>query len=203
MALVGTALLPPVPLSDRSIHLYVEPSDYRRQTFAADVPPRSAALLAVTQRPLAAAAQFEPSGPPAWKGVPPWFVYGTKDKAISPRPAAVHGRPHALQAHGVAVEGASHAVMASHPDSVVSLIVQAAEAGASRASAPSQNGRSSSEGATGQTRTTNRNGERNHCIGAICFACESHIYFACELILCLCGITHPPLEIDHDLGNSH
>jgi pimeloyl-ACP methyl ester carboxylesterase len=123
---LGSALLPPVPLSNRSIDLYVKPSEYR-QTFAADVPPRSAARLAATQRPLAAAAEFEPSGLPAWTRIPSWFIYGTQDKAIPPalQPFMAE-RAHAR--HTVAVEGASHAVMTSHPESVARLIVEAAGA---------------------------------------------------------------------------
>ena len=124
---LGSALLPPVPLSDGGIDLYIKPSEYR-DSFAADVPPRIAALLAATQRPLAAAAQVEPSGPPAWNGIPSWFIYGTGDKAIPPalQPFMAE-RAHSR--HTVTVEGASHAVMASHPEPVVKLIVEAAGAG--------------------------------------------------------------------------
>ncbi|WP_280155855.1 alpha/beta hydrolase [Piscinibacter sp. XHJ-5] len=124
---LGAALLPPVPLSDGNYDLYVKPSEYR-ESFAADVPPRSAALLAATQRPLTAAAQVEPSGTPAWKFIPSWFIYGTRDKAIPPalQPFMAE-RAHSR--HTVAVEGASHAVMASHPEPVVKLIMEAAGAG--------------------------------------------------------------------------
>jgi len=118
------ALLPPVPLSDGSYDLYVDASAYR-DSFAADVPARAANLLAATQRPLNAAAFVEPSGSPAWKFTPSWFIYGTGDKAIPPalQPFMAE-RAHSR--HTVAVEGASHAVMASHPEAVVKLIVEAA-----------------------------------------------------------------------------
>ena len=118
------ALLPPVRLSDGSYDLYVNPSAYR-DSFAADVPRRAADLLADTQRPLNAAAFVEPSGTPAWKVTPSWFIYGTGDKAIPPalQPFMAE-RAHSR--HTVAVEGASHAVMASHPEAVVNMIVEAA-----------------------------------------------------------------------------
>jgi len=121
------ALLPPVPLSDGNYDLYVRPSAYR-DSFAADVPPRAVELLAATQRPLSAAAFVEPSGSPAWKFLPSWFIYGTSDKAIPPalQPFMAE-RAHSM--HTVAVAGASHAVMASHPEAVVKLIVEAADAG--------------------------------------------------------------------------
>jgi len=124
---LGAALLPPVQLPDGSSDLYVKPSEYR-QSFAADVPPRSAELLAATQRPLAAAAFVEPSGAPAWRLIPSWFVYGTRDMAIPPalQPFMAE-RAHSR--HTVAVEGASHAVMASHPEPVTRVIVEAARAG--------------------------------------------------------------------------
>ncbi len=120
------AALQPVRLGDGNNDLYVKQSEYR-QNFAADVPARSTELLAATQRPLAEAAFIEPSGPPAWKGIPSWFIYGTQDKAIPPdlQPFMAE-RAHSR--HTVAVEGASHAVMASHPASVVKVIVEAADA---------------------------------------------------------------------------
>jgi pimeloyl-ACP methyl ester carboxylesterase len=124
---LGAALLPPVPLGDGNYDLYVNASAYR-DSFAADVPPRAVELLAATQRPLNAAAFAEPSGSPAWQFIPSWFIYGTGDKAIPPalQPFMAE-RAHSR--HTVAVEGASHAVMASHPEAVVKLIVEAADAG--------------------------------------------------------------------------
>ena len=121
---LGAALLPPVPLADGGKDLYVKQSEYPA-SFAADVPPRIAQLLAATQRPVAAAAFTETSGPPAWTTVPSWFIYGTRDQAIPPalQPWMAQ-RAHSR--HTVAVEGASHAVMASNPDAVTALIVEAA-----------------------------------------------------------------------------
>jgi pimeloyl-ACP methyl ester carboxylesterase len=123
---LDAALLPPVPLDDGNYDLYVNPSAYR-ESFAADLPVRAVELLAATQRPLNAAAFVEPSGPPAWKFVPSWFIYGTSDKAIPPalQPFMAE-RAHSRDT--VAVEGASHAVMASHPEAVAKLILEAADA---------------------------------------------------------------------------
>jgi pimeloyl-ACP methyl ester carboxylesterase len=123
---LGTALQA-VSLSDGSHDLYVRQADFREQ-FAGDLSPRVASLFAASQRPIAEAAFTEPSGPPAWKGIPSWFVYGTGDKAIPPALQPFMAQ-RAGSRHTVAVEGASHAVMASHPEAVVKLIVEAADAG--------------------------------------------------------------------------
>jgi pimeloyl-ACP methyl ester carboxylesterase len=126
-SILGAALLPPVPLGDGNYDLYVRPSEYRA-SIAADLPKREVELLATTQRPLNAAAFTEPSGSPAWKYTPSWFIYGTADQAIPPalQPFMAE-RAHSR--HTVAVDGASHAVIASHPDAVADLIVEAANAG--------------------------------------------------------------------------
>jgi pimeloyl-ACP methyl ester carboxylesterase len=123
---LGSALQA-VPLGDGGNDLYVRQADYREH-FAADVPPKVASLLAASQRPIAEAAFIEPSGPAAWKGIPSWFVYGTSDKAIPPALQPFMAQ-RAGSRHTVAVEGGSHAVMASHPEAVVKLIVEAAGAG--------------------------------------------------------------------------
>ena len=52
--------------------------------FANDLPAKTAAVLAATQRPLAASASGEPSGPPAWKTIPTWYLVGTADHVLPP-----------------------------------------------------------------------------------------------------------------------
>jgi len=124
---LGAALQPPVPLRDGGRDLYVRQDAYREQ-FAADLPLHKTRVLAASQRPIAEGALIEPSGSPAWKGIPSWFIYGTRDNAI---PVELHSfmAQRAGSRHTVAVEGGSHVVMASHPDQVVKLIVEAAGAG--------------------------------------------------------------------------
>jgi pimeloyl-ACP methyl ester carboxylesterase len=83
--------------------------------------------MAVAQRPITEAALNEPSGPPAWKTIPSWFIYGSRDKNIPPAL-----QPFMAQRAGakkiVEVKGASHVVMSSHPDLVFNLIQEAAGA---------------------------------------------------------------------------
>jgi pimeloyl-ACP methyl ester carboxylesterase len=114
-----------VPLSDGSNDLYIRQDLYHQQ-FAEDVPAEETALMAVGQRPLRDVAVNEGSGPPAWKSVPSWFVFGELDKNI---PVAVHRfmAERAGAREVVEIEGASHAVGVSHPEEVADIILRAAK----------------------------------------------------------------------------
>ena len=73
----------PIPGAPGYFDLYINP-DQVPGCFATGVPPTQAAVIAATQRPLAASAATEPSGPPAWKTIPSWAVIGTADRVIPP-----------------------------------------------------------------------------------------------------------------------
>ena len=123
---LGPTLAPPTPLSDGNKDLYILQSKFHAQ-FAADVPARDAAVMAATQRPIVAAAFDELSGPPAWKSIPSWFIYGSRDKNIPPALQPLMARR--AGAKGIVeVNGASHVVMTSRPDAVVRVIERAAAA---------------------------------------------------------------------------
>src|SRR5690606_331250 len=111
---LGPALGPPVALPGGGNDLYIQPARFHDQ-FAADVSPAAASLMAGTQRPVTDVALNEPSGTAAWKSVPSWFIYGERDLNI---PAAAHAfmAERAGSRETVAVPGASHVVMVSHPD---------------------------------------------------------------------------------------
>jgi pimeloyl-ACP methyl ester carboxylesterase len=115
-----------VPLSDGSTDLYIRQEEYHQQ-FAQDVPAEQTALMAVGQRPLRDVALNEASGPPAWRSIPSWFVFGELDKNI---PVAAHRfmAERAGAREVVEIEGASHAVGVSHPDEVADVILRAAKA---------------------------------------------------------------------------
>jgi pimeloyl-ACP methyl ester carboxylesterase len=121
---LGPTLAPPVPLPDGNKDLYILQDKYHAQ-FAADVPATDAKWMAATQRPITEAALNEAGGVPAWKTIPSWFLYGSLDKNIPP---AVHAfmAKRANSKKTVEVKGASHVVMISHPDVLVSLIDAAA-----------------------------------------------------------------------------
>jgi pimeloyl-ACP methyl ester carboxylesterase len=113
-----------VPTPDGGKDLYIRPEVFHSQ-FAADVPPTEAALMAATQRPVAQAALEERSGIASWKRLPTYMIYGSDDRNI---PAAVlkfmAERAHAKRT--VEVQGASHALMVSHPGEVATVIEEAA-----------------------------------------------------------------------------
>ena len=101
-----------------------------RDVFAADLPPEQTALMAATQRPVAAAAFSDVSGPPAWKTLPSWAVVATGDKAAGTD--ITRSMAQRAGAEITQVEG-SHVIMISQPQAVADVIVKAAEAvGAAR-----------------------------------------------------------------------
>lgn len=123
---LGGALAPPVALPGGGQDLYIRQEQFHAQ-FAADVPVSVAALMAATQRPIAAAALAEPSGAPAWRTLPSYMIYGSADRNIPPAVMQFMAeRAHARRI--VVVEGGSHALMMSRPDRVVELIEEAATA---------------------------------------------------------------------------
>jgi len=52
--------------------------------FAADVPIETTRFMALSQRPLSAAAFTEPAGPPAWRSKPTWGIVSGSDNTINP-----------------------------------------------------------------------------------------------------------------------
>jgi len=111
---------PGAPAGD--VDLYVLPSAFPG-IFANDLPARTGALLAASQRAFAFSAGNEPSGVPAWRTIPSWYLVGTADKVIPPAEQRVMAQR--ARAHIVEIS-ASHLAMISHPDTVADLIQQAA-----------------------------------------------------------------------------
>jgi pimeloyl-ACP methyl ester carboxylesterase len=125
-ATLGSALAPPVPLGDGRNDLYIKPSQFR-EPFAADLPASAVKLAAATQRPITDAAFGEPSGPPAWKTLPTWSIYGSADHAI-PAASQAFMADRAKVRRVEVIKGASHVVMISHPAEVAKMIQEAATA---------------------------------------------------------------------------
>jgi pimeloyl-ACP methyl ester carboxylesterase len=111
---------PPFGASD--VDVYIKPASFR-ETFAADVPRHDAAVLAVTQRPLALAAGAGQTTAAAWKTIPSWYLLGRQDKAITP--AAQRFMANRAGAEITEINS-SHASMVSHPGAVVDVIEEAA-----------------------------------------------------------------------------
>jgi pimeloyl-ACP methyl ester carboxylesterase len=86
--------------------------------------------MALTQRPVTEAALAEglPTGAPAWKQLPSWFVFGDQDRNIPVEALRfIAGR---TQSKGIReVAGASHAISIGAPGQVTAAILDAVGAG--------------------------------------------------------------------------
>ena len=102
----------------------IDPGRFR-DAFAADLPPKKTAVMAATQRPVAAAAFSDRCGAPAWKSLPSWAVVATGDKAAGTDLVRTMARR--AGADITEIES-SHVVMVSQPQAVTDVILRAAEA---------------------------------------------------------------------------
>jgi pimeloyl-ACP methyl ester carboxylesterase len=106
------------------VDTYIKPSVVPG-CFATGLPAKQAAVIAATQRPLAASTLGEASGTPAWKTVPSWAVIGTADRVIPP--ALLQSMAQRAGAHITDVK-AGHLSLISDPGAVTDVIEQAAQA---------------------------------------------------------------------------
>ena len=113
----------PTGAGTTAVELLVDPARFPA-VFGGDLPPEEGALLAATQRPIAASAFSEASGPPAWKSLPTWAVVATGDKAAGTDVTLSMAK----RAGATLTELAgSHLIMVSQPDAVTGVIVKAAQ----------------------------------------------------------------------------
>jgi pimeloyl-ACP methyl ester carboxylesterase len=115
----------PYPLPDGSngTDLYLTQQGVQT-AFAADVSPKVQKEIFATQRPFSQAAFDSASGVPAWKTIPSWYLVTTEDKAIPP--ATQMFMAERAGSH-IDKMKSSHVAMYSHPDTVVSEILRAAD----------------------------------------------------------------------------
>jgi len=123
---IGPATLDfrPYPLADGSTgtDLYLKKSAFH-DAFAGDLPLKVTDQMQATQRPFSNEAFQSPSGEPAWKTIPSWYMVATQDHAIPPATE----RFMAARAHAAVVEvSASHVAMISQPEATTRLILEAA-----------------------------------------------------------------------------
>jgi hypothetical protein len=110
--------------SGTDVEFAIDPALFRA-AFAADLPSKQTALMAATQRPVAAGAFAEASGPPAWKSLPSWAVVATGDKAAGSD--VVRSMAQRAGADITELAG-SHVIMISRPGAVTNVIVEALHA---------------------------------------------------------------------------
>lgn len=109
--------------SEGDADAYIDPAVFP-ELFAQDLPAGVAKNMAATQRPGAFASLVTPSGEPAWKTIPSWYMVATQDRIIPPEAE----RAMALRAGSKVVEvKSSHVPMISQPVKVLALIRSAAK----------------------------------------------------------------------------
>ena len=126
----GTQITPdaldtrPYPLPDgtHGIDLYIK-AEIFREAFAGDLPRNTTNLMQATQRPFSVAAFTEPSGEPAWKTIPSWYLVATNDHAIPPKTQRFMAERAGATTASVR---ASHVPMMSQPKATTRLILRAA-----------------------------------------------------------------------------
>lgn len=107
---------------DDSVEVSVDPNQFP-EIFAADLPKADSTFLAYSQHPVTAGAFDELAGSAAWRSKPSWAVFGTGDRSVA---AKLHRFQYARAGSiTTEVEGASHFVMLSAPDTVADVIRQA------------------------------------------------------------------------------
>jgi pimeloyl-ACP methyl ester carboxylesterase len=123
--------LPPLPIVEvptvaadgtKGTDMYLATDQFRAR-FANDVDPATAAVMAVTQRPLSKNAETERSTAASWKTIPSWYLVTENDQGIPPELQhffAKRAKSHVEEVYS------SHAVFISHPASVVRVIEDAA-----------------------------------------------------------------------------
>lgn len=106
------------------VDLYIKPELFP-SCFANTIAAKQAAVMAVSQRPVTLSAIDEPTGTPAWKTIPSWYLVGTLDKVIPPYIQLFMAER--ANAHIVQVK-APHPSMISDPNAAADLIETAAHA---------------------------------------------------------------------------
>src|SRR4051794_35660515 len=100
--------------------------DVFHDIFAADLSKKLARNMVLAQRPASLVALGEPSGPPAWKTIPSYYMVAGADKAIGAGvEQAMAKRINPKKT--ITVKGASHVVFISQPKVTADFILQAAK----------------------------------------------------------------------------
>jgi pimeloyl-ACP methyl ester carboxylesterase len=96
--------------------------DAFHETFCADLPDDTTGPLAVSQRPLSAAAFTEPATAAGWRDLPIWYLVSEHDNAIPPDRERMMAKR--MNARTESIDG-SHVAFISHPDVAAGLVLKA------------------------------------------------------------------------------
>jgi pimeloyl-ACP methyl ester carboxylesterase len=116
----------PYTLADgtKGVDLYAKADKYRDLFLSGRLNDRTAAELAATQGPIALQALSDPSGTPAWRTIPSWYLVSKDDHLIPPAAESFM----AARAHSHTVEANTpHAAQVTDPKIVTHLIEEAAK----------------------------------------------------------------------------
>jgi pimeloyl-ACP methyl ester carboxylesterase len=115
-------IVQPRSLPDGTVEASIDPARFAA-VFGPDLPEADAGFMAISQRPISATAFDDPVGVAAWRTKPSWAVFGTGDQPVAPQ---LH-RFSSDRAGSTAteVDGASHLIMLSQPDTVAGVISEA------------------------------------------------------------------------------
>jgi pimeloyl-ACP methyl ester carboxylesterase len=116
------SLPPGLLVFDSGGFAYLNPEMFP-QAFAQDVNTTEAEILAAVQKPAHQSLFTAPSGPPAWKELPTWFVVSENDRIIPPDAERMFAQR--MNATTISLDS-SHASLVSHPHEIAQLILDAA-----------------------------------------------------------------------------
>lgn len=122
----GLANAVPVTYPNNAGTFLVFPQQSFRASFAADVDPAQASLMAIVQKPANAVHFTDAVTEVAWKTIPSWYLLSEQDLIIPP--SAQHNFANRMHATVHAIPS-SHASIVSHPVQLVELIEAAIKAG--------------------------------------------------------------------------
>jgi len=111
---------------DAGGYLYIDQAKFH-DAFCKDVPAAEANVMAVVQKPLAAAIFDAKLDAAAWKTIPSWYLVSQEDQMINPDQERFYAKR--MKATTIEVKS-SHASLVSHPVETTKLIEDAARAAA-------------------------------------------------------------------------
>ncbi len=122
----GTANLYPVTYPNNyGTFLWLKQEKFR-ESFAQDVAPCQASLMASVQKPANVVHFSDPTTAVAWKTLPSWYLISENDRMIPPDTQRMFAKR--MKATTISVPS-SHASIVSHPHQLFELIQAAVKAG--------------------------------------------------------------------------
>jgi len=113
----------PLPGGSQGTDLYLTQQGVQT-AFAADVSGTVQGEIFAEQRPFTVDAFNSPSGDPAWKTIPSWYLVTTEDKAIPPATQMFMAK---RAGSHISTVKSSHVAMYSHPEAVLHTILDAVQ----------------------------------------------------------------------------